>query len=144
VKEQKQIEILLAEDNPGDARLTLEAFKEWKLANEIHVVSDGEEALSFLYRKGTYTQAPRPDLILLDLNMPKKGGAEVLADIKSNDDLKRIPTIILTTSKAEQDIFRAYNLHANSYIEKPVEFEKFIDAVKTLEHYWFAIVKRPF
>lgn len=137
------INILMAEDNPGDARLTLEAFKEWHLENAIHVVTDGEEALNFLYQRGKYTSAPRPDMILLDINMPKKNGVEVLAEIKQDDNLKRIPVIMLTTSKAEEDILKTYNYHANSYITKPVDVDKFIEVVKSLENYWFSMVKLP-
>lgn len=139
----EEIHILMAEDNPGDARLTLEAFKEWKLKNKIHVVQDGEEAIDYLYKKSNYMDAQRPDLILLDLNMPKKNGREVLEIIKGDVNLRRIPTVILTTSQAEEDVFKTYDLHANSYIVKPIDIEKFIDVVKSLENYWFSIVKTP-
>lgn len=138
-----EINILMAEDNPGDARLTLEAFKEWRLGNKIHVVPDGEEAINFLYKKTGYDNVPQPDLILLDLNMPKKNGREVLEIIKADPNLRRIPTVILTTSQAEEDILKTYDLHANSYIVKPIDIEKFISVVKGLENYWFSIVKAP-
>ncbi len=139
----KIIDILLVEDNPGDVRLTQEAFKEGKIHNKLFVVNDGEEALDFLYKRGNYSDAVRPDIILLDLNMPKKDGREVLADIKANDDLKRIPVVVLTTSKAEEDILKSYNLHANCYIAKPVELDAFITIVKNIQDFWFTIVKLP-
>ena len=137
------IEILLVEDNPGDVRLTVEALKEGKVLNHVSTASDGEEALSFLRREKNYENAPRPDLILLDLNMPKKDGREVLAEIKSSDDFKRIPVVVLTTSKADDDIARTYDLHANCYITKPVDLEQFLDIVKTIEGFWLTIVKLP-
>ena len=137
------IEILLVEDNPGDVRLTQEAFKESKIYNRIHVVYDGVEALAFLHRKGEYADVPRPDVILLDLNLPKKDGREVLAEIKKDPKLKRIPVVILTTSEAEQDIVKTYNLHANCYITKPVDLERFITVVKSIETFWFGVVKLP-
>jgi len=136
-------EILLVEDNPGDVLLTKEALKAGKMNNKLSVVSDGEEALAFLRHKDPYKDAPRPDIILLDLNLPKKDGREVLADLKSDPDLKRIPIVILTTSKAEEDIIKSYNLHANCYITKPVGLEKFIEVVRTLENFWLEIVKLP-
>ena len=139
----KDVEILLVEDNPGDVRLTREALKDWKMRNTLHVVEDGEEALSFLYKKGKYTNAPQPDLILLDLNLPKKDGEEVLFEIKENPGLKRIPVVILTTSKAEEDILKTYDLHANCYITKPVDFDQFISVVQKIEDFWFAIVRLP-
>ena len=137
------IRILLVEDNPGDVRLTLEAFKEGKVRNEISVVQDGVEALAFLRRQGKYAGEPRPDVILLDLNLPKKDGREVLAEIKQDPNLKRIPVVILTTSAAEQDILKTYNLHANCYVTKPVDFEQFITVVKSIERFWFTVVKLP-
>ena len=137
------VEILLVEDSPGDVRLTREAFKEGKLANRLHVVSDGEEALAFLHRQGPYRDAVRPDLILLDLNLPKKDGREVLALIKADDELKRIPVVVLTTSRAEQDILKAYDLHANCYITKPVDLDQFLLVVKTVEEFWLTLVKLP-
>jgi chemotaxis family two-component system response regulator Rcp1 len=139
----KMAEILLVEDNPGDVRLTLEASKENKMFNNISVVNDGVEALAFLRCEGNYSNAPRPDLILLDLNLPRKDGREVLEEIKADDELKHIPVIILTTSQAEEDILRAYGLNANCYITKPVEFNQFIKVVKSIEDYWFTIVKLP-
>ena len=138
----KPIEILLVEDNPGDVRLTQEVFKESKIRNQLHVVKDGVEAMDFL-RQGTGANGVRPDLILLDLNLPKKDGREVLAEIKADDDLKRIPVIVLTISKAEEDILRSYSLHANCYLTKPIEFEQFIKLVKSIEDFWLTIVKLP-
>jgi chemotaxis family two-component system response regulator Rcp1 len=137
------IEILLVEDNPGDVRLTIEALKEGKVANEINVAVDGIEALAFLRREGKYENAPKPDLILLDLNLPKKNGREVLAEIKMNSHLKCIPVVILTSSQAEKDIVATYNLHANCYITKPVDFDQFIKVVKSIENFWFKVVKLP-
>lgn len=139
----KDIEILLVEDNPGDVRLTMEALKDCKMRNTLYVVEDGEEAMSFLYKKGKYADAPHPDLILLDLNLPKKNGKEVLFEIKENPKLKRIPVVILTTSKAEEDILKTYDLHANCYITKPVDFDQFISVVRKIEDFWFTIVKLP-
>jgi len=139
----KPVEILLVEDNPGDVRLTQEAINDGKVRNNMHVAEDGVEAVAFLRREGKYADAPRPDLILLDLNLPKKDGREVLAEIKTDEDLKRIPVVVLTTSKAEQDIFRAYDQHANCYITKPVDLDQFITIVKGIEDFWFTIVKLP-
>jgi chemotaxis family two-component system response regulator Rcp1 len=139
----KVVEILLVEDNPGDVRLTQEAFKEGKMINKLSVVEDGVEAMAFLRREGKYTDVPRPDLILLDLNMPKKDGREVLAEIKKDPNLKNIPVIILTTSQAEQDILKSYNLHANCYITKPVDLKQFNRVVKTIKDFWLTIVKLP-
>jgi two-component system, chemotaxis family, response regulator Rcp1 len=135
--------ILLVEDNPGDVRLTIEALKEGKILNEVSVVEDGVEALAFLRRDGKYSDARRPDLILLDLNLPKKDGREVLEEIKQDGDLKKIPVVVLTTSAAERDILRAYNLHANCYITKPVDLEQFIRVVQVIEDFWLTIVKLP-
>lgn len=137
------IEILLVEDNPGDVRLTQEALKESKVTNNLHVAEDGMEALDFLYHKGDHTDAPRPDLILLDLNLPKKDGRELLEDIKADEELKRIPVVVLTTSKAEEDIYRMYDQHANCYITKPIDFDQFIEVVKSIEDFWLTIVKLP-
>lgn len=137
------VEILLVEDNPGDIRLTKEALKESKMINNLHVVEDGEQALAFLYKKGNYASAPHPDLILLDLNLPKTNGKEVLAKIKDHPDLKRIPVVILTTSKAEEDILKTYNLHANCYINKPVDFDQFISVVRKIGDFWFTFIKLP-
>lgn len=139
----KAIEILLVEDNPGDARLTQEAFRDAKVTNNIHLATDGEEALAFLRKLGVHEQAPRPDIVLLDLNLPKKDGREVLAEIKDDDDLKRIPVVILTTSKAEEDILKTYNLHANCYMSKPVELEPFLEVIKAIENFWLSFVKLP-
>ena len=139
----RPVEILLVEDNPGDVRLTLEALKENKILNRFHVAVDGVQALSFLRKGGLFAGAPRPDLILLDLNLPKKDGREVLAEIKADPELKRIPVVILTTSKAEEDIARTYDLHANCYITKPVDLEQFIHVVKCIENFWLEIVKLP-
>lgn len=137
------IEILLVEDNPADVRLTIEALKEGKVANEINVAADGVEALAFLRREGKYENAPEPDLILLDLNLPKKNGREVLAEVKTDYRLKRIPVVILTSSQAETDIVATYNLHANCYITKPVDFGQFINVIRSIENFWFKIVKLP-
>jgi len=139
----KPVEILLVEDNPGDVRLTQEAFKDGKMLNKLHVVEDGMEALAFLKREGKYTDVPRPELILLDLNLPRKDGRDVLAEIKADRDLKRIPVVILTTSRSEEDILRSYDLNANCYITKPLEFDKFIEIVKSIEDFWLTIVKLP-
>ena len=139
----REIEILLVEDNPGDVRLTIEALKEGKLHNHLSVVGDGDEAMALLRREGKYANAPRPDLILLDLNLPRKNGREVLKEIKGDDDLKRIPVVILTTSKAEQDILMAYDLHANCYITKPVDLDRFIEVVKSTESFWLSVVTLP-
>jgi two-component system, chemotaxis family, response regulator Rcp1 len=139
----RPIEILLVEDNPGDVRLTREVLRDGKVNNHLNVVQDGTEALAFLYRQGHYSSAPRPDLILLDLNLPKKDGREVLVTIKEDDSLRRIPVVILTTSQAEEDILRAYNLHGNCYITKPVDLDQFIRIVKSIEEFWLTIVKLP-
>lgn len=139
----RPIEILLVEDNPGDVRLTQEALKENKVANNLHVVNNGIEAVAFLNRENSYTAVPRPDLILLDLNLPKKDGREVLADIKSDMHLRQIPVVVLTTSDAEEDISKAYDLHANCYVTKPVDLEKFISVVRSIENFWVTIVKLP-
>lgn len=139
----KQIEILLVEDNEGDARLAKEALKESKIKNEIHVVADGVEAMAFLRKEGAYAGSPRPDLVLLDLNLPKKDGRQVLAEIKSDEHLKRIPVVILTTSKDEEDVLRTYNLHANCYITKPIDLDQFVKVVRSVEDFWFTIVRLP-
>jgi CheY-like chemotaxis protein len=135
--------ILLVEDNPGDVRLTQEAFKESKLIHELHVANDGVEAMEYLHNDGVYSDALRPDLILLDLNMPRKNGREVLEEIKRDPKLMHIPVVVLTTSEADEDILKSYSLHANCYITKPVEFEKFLDTVKRIEDFWLSIVKLP-
>ena len=139
----RPVEILLVEDNPGDVRLTQEALKEAKVHNNLSVVGDGVEAMAFLRHEGSHGSAPRPDIILLDLNLPKKDGRQVLAEIKSDPDLRRIPVVILTTSKAEEDVLKTYNLHANCYITKPVDFEQFIKVVQSIEGFWLTIVQLP-
>ena len=139
----RPIEILLVEDNPGDVRLTMEALRQDKMRNNLHVVTDGVEAMAWLRRQDKYTDAPRPDIILLDLNLPKKDGREVLAEVKTDKDLKRIPVVILTTSAAEEDIMRAYEFSANCYITKPVDLEQFIKVVKAIEEFWLTVVKLP-
>jgi two-component system, chemotaxis family, response regulator Rcp1 len=139
----KPIEILLVEDNPGDARLAQEALKDAKVKNNIFWVKDGVEAMSYLNKKENYVDAMRPDLILLDLNLPKKDGREVLAEIKEDPELRRIPVVILTVSKAEEDILKTYNLHANCYITKPVDLGQFMKVVKSIEDFWLTIVKLP-
>jgi CheY-like chemotaxis protein len=139
----KEIEILLVEDSPGDIRLTIEALKDGKIHNRLSVVNDGVEALAFLRRQGKYAKVPRPDLILLDLNLPKKDGREVLTEIKQEEDLKRIPVVVLSISTAEKDILKTYDLHANCYINKPVDFDQFINVVKSIEDFWFTVVKLP-
>jgi len=137
------IEILLVEDNPGDVRLTVEGLKESKVRNNLHVARDGVEAMEFLQRQGQHTSAVRPDLILLDLNLPRMDGREVLAEIKSDPKLKTIPVVVLTTSRAEHDVLRSYELQANCYITKPVDLEQFITVVKSIEDFWFTIVTLP-
>ncbi|MGB7848091.1 MAG: response regulator [Candidatus Acidiferrum sp.] len=137
------IDILLVEDNPGDVRLTQEALRDGKLLNRMHAVSDGEQAMAYLRRQGSYTQAIRPDLILLDLNLPRKDGREVLAEIKQDRDLRKIPVVIVTSSEAEQDILKPYELHTNCYVAKPVDLQKFVAVVKSIEEFWVHIVKLP-
>ena len=137
------VEILLVEDNPADVRLTVETLKQEKICNNIHVVSDGEEALDFLHKRGKYPNAVRPDLILLDLNLPKVDGREVLKDIKSDDKLKAIPVVVLTVSKAEEDVLKSYKLHANCYITKPIDLEQFSKVAKAVQDFWLTIVRLP-
>ena len=139
----RSIEIPLVEDNPGDARLTREALKDAKVNNHLSVVHDGVEAMAFLRREGNYRQAPRPDLVLLDLNLPRKDGREVLAEIKADPHFRRIPVVVLTTSAAEEDILKAYNLNANCYITKPVDLHQFLKVVQTIKAFWLTIVKLP-
>ena len=139
----KPIEILLVEDSPGDVLIAREALSEAKLLNTIHVAEDGVEAMDFLYKRGRFASAPTPDLILLDLNLPRKSGREVLAEIKADDHFKKIPVVVLTTSSAEEDILKSYNLHANCYVVKPVEFESFVHAVKSIQQFWFSVVTLP-
>ena len=143
VDENRPVEILLVEDNPGDERLTREALKEGKVYSNLHWVKDGVEALEFLRKKGKYASTPRPDIILLDLNLPKKDGREVLSEIKQDADLRYIPVVILTTSKAEEDILKSYHLHANCYVTKPVDLEKFIVVVKSIDAFWLTVVTLP-
>jgi chemotaxis family two-component system response regulator Rcp1 len=141
--DNKAVEILLVEDNPGDVRLTIEALKEGRLINHVSVAEDGVEALAFLRQEDRYADEPRPDLILLDLNLPKKDGREVLTEIKADPALRHIPVVVLTTSTAEQDVLRTYDLHANCYINKPVDFEQFIEVVKSVGDFWFSVVILP-
>jgi CheY-like chemotaxis protein len=137
------IEVLLVEDDPGDVLMTQEAFEEHKLRNRLTVVSDGAEALAYLRREGRYAEAVTPDLILLDLNLPRRDGREVLAEIKKDDDLCRIPVVVLTTSAADEDILRSYQLHANAYVTKPVDFERFISVVRQIDEFFVSVVKLP-
>lgn len=137
------VEILLVEDNPGDVRLTREALKESKIRNNLNIVRDGVEAMAFLRREGDFARAPRPDIILLDLNLPRKDGREVLQEIKADESLRRIPVVILTTSDDEHDILESYNLHANCYITKPVDLNRFVTIIKNIEDFWLTIVRLP-
>ncbi len=139
----RPVEILLVEDNPGDILLTREALKDSKIINCLHVVKNGVEALEFLRKEGSFSEAVRPDLILLDLNLPKKDGREVLGEIKEDEKLKTIPVVVMTTSRAEADVLKSYELHANSYVSKPLDFEEFISVVNNIEHFWFSIVTLP-
>ena len=137
------VEILMVEDNPADARLTEEALKEGMLCNRLHLARDGVEAMQFLRKEGAFSAAPRPDVVLLDLNLPRKDGREVLAEIKTDPDLKHIPVVVLTTSEAEQDILKSYALHANCYVTKPVDLQRFMEIVHQIETFWLQIVKLP-
>lgn len=139
----KLIEVLLIEDSPTDILMTQEALEQGRLLNQLYVVEDGAAALTFLRRQGQYTTSPRPDLILLDLNLPRKSGQEVLAELKADEDLKSIPVVILTTSKAEEDVVKSYGLHANCYITKPVGFASFVEVVHAIESFWFGVVTLP-
>lgn len=139
----RPIEILLIEDNPGDVRLTIEAFKDAKVRNNLIIASDGLEAMDILYKKGKYINAPRPDLILLDLNLPLKDGREILTEIKADDTLKLIPVVVLTTSNADEDIFKSYELNANCYITKPVDLDQFLRVVHSIESFWLEVVILP-
>ena len=143
ISDGRPIEILLVEDSAADIRLTEEALKEGKVQNHLNIARDGEETLKFLRREGDNANAPRPDLILLDLNLPKKDGREVLEEIKADADLKRIPVVVMTTSQAEEDILKAYNLNANCYITKPVDLDKFINVVQSIEDFWLTVVRLP-
>jgi CheY-like chemotaxis protein len=137
------IEILLVEDNPDDAFMTMEALRDGKVRNRVHLVEDGVEALRYLRRQGQHADVPRPDLILLDLSLPRLGGLDVLAEIKQDDELKRIPVVIMTSSKREQDVLRAYNNHANCYVTKPVDLEQFLGVVRKIEDFWLTVVRLP-
>jgi two-component system response regulator len=137
------IEILLVEDDPDDVLLTRKALEEGRMLNNLHVVRDGVEAMDFLYQRGQYSGAPRPGIVLLDLNMPRKDGREVLAEVKSDEDLKSIPIIVLTTSEAEQDILKSYNLHANAYVPKPVDPDEFVKVIRSFDSFWLSVVKLP-
>jgi len=139
----RPIEILLVEDSPSDTELTLEALRDFKVRNHVSVVEDGVQAMQFLRRQGPFAQAPRPDMIMLDLNLPRKDGREVLQDIKNDDLLKTIPIVVMTTSRAEQDVMRAYQLNANCYINKPVDFNQFLEVVRAIESFWLYVVTLP-
>ncbi|HWU05983.1 MAG TPA: response regulator [Streptomyces sp.] len=139
----KPIEVLLVEDDPGDELMTREAFEDNKIRNTLHVVRDGQEALDFLYRQGQYTDAPRPDLVLLDLNLPRYDGRQVLERIKTDPEMALIPVVVLTTSSAEEDILRSYKLHANAYVTKPVDLEQFIGAVRQIDDFFVSVVRLP-
>ena len=139
----RPIEILLVEDDPGDTLITTEALQQSKVINNLNSVVNGEEALAYLRREGDYADAVRPDLVLLDLNLPRRDGREVLAEVKADDDLRRIPIVVLTTSQAEEDIVRSYDLHANAYVTKPVDFERFVEVVRSIDEFYFTIVRLP-
>lgn len=137
------VDVLLVEDDDGDVLMTREAFEHHKIRNKLHVVQDGEEALQFLHREGPYADAPRPGLILLDLNLPRRDGREVLAELKADPELRVIPVVVLTTSEAEEDILRSYTLHANAYVSKPVDFDRFIDVIRQIDDFFVTVVKLP-
>jgi CheY-like chemotaxis protein len=139
----RQIEVLLVEDDPGDVLMTREAFESYKLTNQLHVVQDGADAMAFLRREGEYADAPRPDLVLLDLNLPRMDGREVLHAIKTDPSLANIPVVVLTTSEAEEDVLRSYSLHANAYVTKPVDFERFIDVIRQIDDFFVSVVRLP-
>ena len=139
----RQIEVLLVEDDPGDVLMTREAFEDYKLTNQLHVVQDGADAMAFLRQEGEYADVPRPDLVLLDLNLPRMDGREVLQAIKSDPELASIPVVVLTTSEAEEDVLRSYSLHANAYVTKPVDFERFIDVVRRIDDFFVTVVRLP-
>ena len=141
--QSRPVEILLVEDDPGDVMMTQEAFADHKVANQLHVVTDGAEAMSFMRREDQYADSPRPDLVLLDLNLPKMDGREVLQAIKSDPDLASIPVVVLTTSEAEEDVLRSYSLHANAYVTKPVDFERFISVVREIDDFFVTVVRLP-
>ncbi len=142
-KRSKAADVLLVEDNPGDVRLTQEAFKDGRINNELHIVTDGLDALDFLLQQGDYEDAPQPDIVLLDLNLPRMNGQEVLKNVKHDEDLRAIPIIVLTSSQAQEDVLDSYNLHANAYLTKPVDPDKFIDTVRSLEGFWLSVVRLP-
>jgi two-component system, chemotaxis family, response regulator Rcp1 len=139
----KLIDILVVEDNPGDARLIMEALKSNKIYNSLHITTDGVEAMEFLHREGKFTNVPRPDLIFLDLNLPRKDGREVLAEIKSDERYKQIPVVIMTMSQSEEDILKSYSLHANCYVKKPIDLDQFVKVIESIEDFWFSLVKLP-
>jgi len=141
--ELEVVDVLLVEDDPGDILMTREAFQHHKIQNKLHVVTDGEQALQFLHQTGEYTSVPRPGLILLDLNLPRRSGHEVLAELKEDPQLRVIPVVILTTSQAEEDILRSYSLHANAYVSKPVDFERFMDVIRQIDNFFVTVVKLP-
>jgi CheY-like chemotaxis protein len=140
---QREIEVLLVEDDPGDVLMTREAFQDYKVHNQLHVVNDGEQAMAFLRQEGEYAGRPRPDLVLLDLNLPRMDGRQVLHAIKSDPELSSIPVVVLTTSEAEDDVLRSYSLHANAYVTKPVDFERFIDVVRQIDDFFVTVVRLP-
>jgi CheY-like chemotaxis protein len=142
-EELRVVEVLLVEDDPGDVLMTREAFAQFKVRNQLHVVNNGVDAMAFLHREGEYADAPSPDLVLLDLNLPRMDGREVLAAIKDDPDLRRIPVVVLTTSDAEEDVVRSYSLHANAYVTKPVDFERFIEVVRRIDDFFVSIVRLP-
>ncbi|MFC5290359.1 response regulator [Actinokineospora guangxiensis] len=139
----KAIDVLLVEDDEGDVLMTREAFEHYKIRNELHVVRDGEQAVQFLRKEGQFSDAPRPDLVLLDLNLPRFDGRQVLAEIKADDSLRSIPIVVLTTSEAEEDIVRSYQLHANAYVTKPVDFDRFIEVIRKIDEFFVTVVKLP-
>ena len=141
--DRKEIDVLLVEDDPGDVLMTREAFAENKVANRLAVVSDGESAMAFLRKQGRFEDAPTPDLVLLDLNLPRMDGREVLAAMKGDEDLRRIPVVVLTTSEAEEDVLRSYSLHANAYVTKPVDFQRFIEVVRQIDDFFVQVVRLP-
>lgn len=143
MNEQKQIDVLLVEDDPGDVLMTREAFEENKVANRLAVVNDGASAMEYLRKEGQYADAPTPDMVLLDLNLPRMDGREVLAAMKSDEALRRIPVVVLTTSEAEEDVLRSYSLHANAYVTKPVDFQRFIDVVRQIDDFFVSVVRLP-
>jgi CheY-like chemotaxis protein len=140
---ERQVEILLVEDDPGDVLMTREAFADYKVRNQLHVVSDGADAMAFLRQEGDYADRPRPDLVLLDLNLPRMDGRQVLESIKSDPELSSIPVVVLTTSEAEDDVLRSYSLHANAYVTKPVDFDRFIDVVRQIDEFFVSVVRLP-